>query len=88
MSWDRQELANFVGAIGAALLIAGYLRYSIQEELLLTSKILLIAGGVVVARRRSVLASDGFGAFSRSALRSWARTRRSSCWPWVRSWCY
>jgi ABC-type uncharacterized transport system involved in gliding motility auxiliary subunit len=48
MTWDRQELANFVGAIGAALLIAGYWRYSTQQELLLPSKILLIGGGVVV----------------------------------------
>jgi ABC-type uncharacterized transport system involved in gliding motility auxiliary subunit len=46
MSWDRQELANFVAVIGATLLIAGYWRYSTQQELLLASKILLI-GGVV-----------------------------------------
>src|ERR1700730_8277451 len=55
MSWDRQELANFIGAIGAALLIAGYWRYSTQQELLLGSKILLIGGAVVV------LAAIGLG---------------------------
>ncbi|MGH9690355.1 MAG: GldG family protein [Candidatus Acidiferrales bacterium] len=46
MKWDRLELGKFFGSIGVALLIAGYLRYSIQSELLLLSKILLIAGGV------------------------------------------
>ena len=34
MKWDREEIAEFLGSIGAALLIAGYLRYSIQCELL------------------------------------------------------
>ena len=35
MKWDRVEIAKFLGSIGAALLVAGYLRYSIQAELLL-----------------------------------------------------
>ncbi len=34
--------------MGVACLIAGYLRYSIQDTLLLVSKILLIAGGVLL----------------------------------------
>jgi ABC-type uncharacterized transport system involved in gliding motility auxiliary subunit len=42
----RHQIADLIGSVGAALLIAGYLRYSIQGELLLPSKILLIAGGV------------------------------------------
>jgi gliding motility-associatede transport system auxiliary component len=46
MKWDRLEIGKFLASIGVALLIAGYLRYSIQSELLLLSKILLIAGGV------------------------------------------
>ncbi len=48
MKWDREEIAKFLGSIGAAMLVAGYLRYSIQSELLLMSKILLIAGGVIL----------------------------------------
>jgi len=48
MKWDRNEVGKFLASIGAALLIAGYLRYSIQSELQLLSKILLIAGGVVL----------------------------------------
>jgi len=44
--WDRVELGKFVGSVGAALLVAAYLRYSIQSELQLMSKILLVAGGV------------------------------------------
>jgi ABC-type uncharacterized transport system involved in gliding motility auxiliary subunit len=48
MKWDRLEVGKFLGSIGVALLVAGYLRYSIQSELQLMSKILLIAGGVFV----------------------------------------
>src|SRR5580700_12292351 len=47
MKLDRKELARFLWVIAAALLIAGYLRYTIQGELLRFSKILLIGGGVV-----------------------------------------
>lgn len=55
MKWDRNEIGKFLASIGAALLIAGYLRYSIQSELQLMSKILLIAGGVIL------LAGAGIG---------------------------
>lgn len=48
MKWDRNEVGKFLASIGVALLIAGYLRYSIQSELQLMSKILLIAGGVIL----------------------------------------
>jgi len=48
MKADQHEIARFMGSIGAALLIAGYLRYSIQGELLITSKLLLVAGGVLL----------------------------------------
>jgi ABC-type uncharacterized transport system involved in gliding motility auxiliary subunit len=43
---DFQEVFRTLGALGGAMVLAGYIRYSIQGELLLTSKILLIAGGV------------------------------------------
>lgn len=46
MKWDRNETARFIATLGAAMLIAGYLRYSIQGEFLPFSKGLLIAGGV------------------------------------------
>jgi ABC-type uncharacterized transport system involved in gliding motility auxiliary subunit len=48
MKWDRVEIGKFAASIGAAMLVAGYLRYSVQSELLLMSKILLIAGAVFV----------------------------------------
>ncbi len=48
MKWDRVEIGKFLGSIGVAMLVAGYLRYSIQSELLTMSKILLIAGAVFV----------------------------------------
>ena len=48
MRWDRKEAARLAGALGLALLIAGYVRYTVLEEFLLTNKILLIAGGVLV----------------------------------------
>src|ERR1700691_6718168 len=44
MKWDREELARFIGTMGVAMLIAGYLRYSIQGELLTFSKDVLILG--------------------------------------------
>ena len=48
MKWDRRELARLAGALGLALLIAGYVRYTVLEQFQLTNKILLIAGGVLV----------------------------------------
>jgi ABC-type uncharacterized transport system involved in gliding motility auxiliary subunit len=48
MKWDRQKIGEYAATVGGALLIAGYLRYSIQGELLLLNKLLLIAGGVLL----------------------------------------
>jgi hypothetical protein len=53
MKWDREEIASFIGTIGVAMLIASGVRYSIQGELLTTSKVLLIAGGVFVLAAES-----------------------------------
>jgi len=46
--WKKRDVTEFLASIGVAMLVAGYLRYSIQGELLLFSKITLIAGGVFV----------------------------------------
>lgn len=48
MKWNRHEWARTVGTLGTALLLGGYLRYTVQRELLLLSKILLTAGGVLI----------------------------------------
>ena len=48
MKWDRNETARFIGTVAVAMLIAGYLRYSIQGEFLPFSKGLLIAGGISI----------------------------------------
>src|SRR6202046_5338578 len=48
MKWDRNEIARFIGTLAVAMLIAGYLRYSIQGEFLPFSKGLLIAGAVCI----------------------------------------
>ncbi len=48
MTWDLKETARSLAAVGGACVIAGYLRYSIQGELLRTSEILLIGGGVLL----------------------------------------
>jgi gliding motility-associatede transport system auxiliary component len=48
MKFERNETARSLAAVGVACLVAGLLRYSIQNELLRTSKILLIAGGVIL----------------------------------------
>jgi gliding motility-associatede transport system auxiliary component len=44
---DIRELFKTIGWLGAAMALAGYIRYSVQNELLLTSKILLLAGGAL-----------------------------------------
>lgn len=44
---DRREIYRLITWLGAALIIAGYVRYSVQGELLDTSKVLLIGGGVM-----------------------------------------
>src|ERR1700678_959913 len=46
MKWDRNETARFIGTVAVAMLIAGYLRYSIQGEFLPFSKGLLLGGSV------------------------------------------
>ena len=34
MKWDRNETARFIGTLAVAMVIAGYLRYTIQGEFL------------------------------------------------------
>lgn len=46
MKWDREELARFIGTTGIAMLIAGYLRSTIQGELLTFSKVVLAIGAL------------------------------------------
>ena len=48
MKLDRNEIARFVATLGIAMLIASFIRYYIQGELLTFSKGLLIAGAVCV----------------------------------------
>jgi ABC-type uncharacterized transport system involved in gliding motility auxiliary subunit len=48
MKWNRQEIGQFSGVLGVALLLSGYIRYSIQGSWLLFNKSLLIAGGVLL----------------------------------------
>jgi ABC-type uncharacterized transport system involved in gliding motility auxiliary subunit len=62
MKWDRVEIGKFLGSVGVAMIVAGYLRYSIQSEFLLMSKILLIAGGVFVLAG-TVIGFSGIAAF-------------------------
>lgn len=48
MKWNRQEIGQFSAVLGVALLLSGYIRYSIQGSWLLLNKSLLIAGGVLL----------------------------------------
>jgi ABC-type uncharacterized transport system involved in gliding motility auxiliary subunit len=48
MKSQRQGWAEFAASIGAACLIAGYLRYTIQGEWLRTAEVLAVAGGVLL----------------------------------------
>src|SRR3984957_16570400 len=48
MKQNRQEWAGFAVVLGVGALLAGWLRYSTQGELLTASKVLLIAGAVLL----------------------------------------
>jgi ABC-type uncharacterized transport system involved in gliding motility auxiliary subunit len=48
MTWDRNEWAPSLAAVGGACVVAGYLRYTIQGEMLRMAEILLIGGGVLL----------------------------------------
>lgn len=48
MKFDRREIVQLAGAIGLALLVVGYVRYSIAEQLQLATKVVLIVGGVLL----------------------------------------
>ncbi|MGH9734564.1 MAG: GldG family protein [Candidatus Acidiferrales bacterium] len=48
MKWTRSQWAEIALSLGVALLIASYVRYSMQGELMRFSEILLIAGGVLI----------------------------------------
>ncbi len=74
MKWDREELARFIGTMGVAMLIAGYLRYSIQGELLTFSKVVLILGALFVLASL-LLALNSLFASSPGAHRSSERTQ-------------
>lgn len=48
MKADRQEIFKYAGWLGAALLVGGYLRYLVREEMGRFDKSLLIAGAVLL----------------------------------------
>jgi len=48
MKWTRQQFAEICLSFGVALLIAGYIRYTIQNEVLHLTEGLLIGGGVLL----------------------------------------
>jgi len=58
MKWNRDEIAGYLSSIGLALLIAGWIRFTSQNELSKLTEGILIVGGVLVAASIVV----GFGA--------------------------
>jgi ABC-type uncharacterized transport system involved in gliding motility auxiliary subunit len=48
MKINRNEILKFLAYLGAALLVAGYLRYSIQESMSTLNRLLIIAGAVLL----------------------------------------
>ena len=80
MNWDRQEWLRNIATIGVAMAIAGSIRYELQGELLLMSKILLIGGGVVILAALVIGYRSIFQFFSRRSSRL-ERTRRRSLFP-------
>jgi gliding motility-associatede transport system auxiliary component len=61
MAFRQKEWVRVLGALGVLLLLAGYIRSSIEGQMMLPAKILLIAGGAVllasiVLNARAILA--------------------------------
>jgi ABC-type uncharacterized transport system involved in gliding motility auxiliary subunit len=48
MKFNREEWAKTIGILGAAALIGGYWRHTVQGEMLLLSKIFIIGGAVLL----------------------------------------
>ena len=48
MNWTREQWGEIALSLGVACLIASYVRYSSQNQLMRLAEILLIAGGVLV----------------------------------------
>jgi ABC-type uncharacterized transport system involved in gliding motility auxiliary subunit len=65
MKRNQQEWAGFVLILGVGALLAGWLRYTTQGELLTASKILLIAGGVLVVAAAALGFQQISGFFSK-----------------------
>ena len=63
---NRKEVFKLLGFVGAAMIVSGYVGYSIHETLTLLHKILLIGGGVLLVASLVV----NFG-----ALRAYSRRR-------------
>ena len=58
MKWNRDEIAGYLSSIGLALLVAGWIRYTSQNELTNVTKGILIGGAVLFVASIAV----GFGA--------------------------
>ena len=48
MKFDRKKMIQVSGSVGLLLLVAGYVIYSIQEQLQIASEVVLILGGVLI----------------------------------------
>lgn len=48
MTFQRKQITQIVGFFGLLLLIAGYVLYSVNEQMQLSTKIILIVGGVLI----------------------------------------
>jgi ABC-type uncharacterized transport system involved in gliding motility auxiliary subunit len=74
MKWDRNEVGKFLPSIGVALLVAGYLRYSIQSTFDTMGKVLLIAGGVILIAGAAIGFQGLIAFFSKKSSRQGTNT--------------
>ncbi len=69
MKADKQEIIKYAGWLGAALLVGGYLRYLVREELGAFDKSLLIAGAVLIVLSLALNFRAVLDVFSRRSTR-------------------
>ncbi len=48
MKFERKQITPIAGLVGLLLLVAGYVLYSVNEQLQLSTKVILIVGGVLI----------------------------------------
>ncbi len=74
MKADKQEIFKYAGWLGAALLVGGYLRYLVREEMGTFDKSLLMAGAVLLVLSLALNFGEIMALFGRRSTKLGANT--------------